>query len=90
MSKQPSNFEHNQPLLLELCDKEGYPIEQLSRYHYRILGGTHIIDIWPSRMVYHRLSGETIKAVEQFYRGELDFEFNEEQVSNLLAIGEFK
>lgn len=87
--KKPEWLDENLPKLLNLCEKNGYEYEQKSRYQYRIYGATHVIDIYPSRMVYHRIQGEDIKNFEPYPR-ELDEQFNYKQVEGLLATGEFK
>lgn len=87
--KKPEYFNQNLPQLLKLCEEYGYEIEKKDVYQYRVYASTHIIDIWPSRMIFHRLSGENIKAVEPYIR-ELDQQFNKKQVSELLATGEVK
>lgn len=86
--KKPEYLEFNVPELLKICDDNGYEYERLSKYHYRILAATHIIDVWPSRMVYHRLSGENIDAREDYHR-KLDTRLNKNQVTQLLATGRF-
>lgn len=87
--KKPEYLDDNLPQLLNLCEEMGYEYEKKSRYQYRIFGATHIIDIYPSRMVYHRLQGESIKAFEPYPR-ELEQQFNRKQVEQLLATGEYK
>jgi hypothetical protein len=86
--KKPSWLDSNVPQLITLCEDEGYEYQELSKYHYRIMAATHIIDIWPSRMVYHRHAGEVIDAFEPWPRDGLDDRFNKEQVSKLLRTGE--
>jgi len=89
MSKKPSYFTANINKLNALCEQRGYLIENIGdELQYRVYGATHVIDIWPSRMVYHRIKGENISANEPYYRG-LDWEFNEKQVAHLLDTGEF-
>lgn len=86
--KKPENFDENLRQLLDLCDELGYEIEKKDTYQYRIYGATHVIDIWPSRMVYHRLYGEESRSIEQYHRGTLDLYFNRSQVQKLLDTGE--
>lgn len=89
MSKKPSYFDGNLRQLIALCELEGYGIEPIgSDGQYRVYGATHVFDIWPSRMVYHRIRGEVILAQEPFHRN-LDQQFNLEQVTTLLATGEY-
>jgi hypothetical protein len=88
MSKKPNFFDSNYKQLLKLCEENGYEIEIINcGSQYRIYGATHVIDIWPSRMVYHRIGGENIKAIEP-YSHKLDWKFNIKQVSKLLLTGE--
>lgn len=90
MSKRPNYFESNFAKLVELCEANNYDIEEINvGNQYRIYGATHVIDIWPSRMAYHRIRGETIKSIEPYYHN-LDWEFNKKQVEQLLSTGEFK
>jgi hypothetical protein len=90
MSKKPNYFNQNYKKLVELCDSKGYLIEEIDcGSQYRVYGATHVIDIWPSRMVYHRISGEDIKSVEPYYHN-LDWEFNKNRVVELLDSGELK
>lgn len=86
--KKPEYLDHNTPILLGICDENGYEYEKLSKYHYRIMGGTHIIDVWPSRMIYHRVGGESIQAFEDYHR-KLDTKINIKQVQELLSTGRF-
>lgn len=95
MSKKPSWHHINYPALKELLEELELPYEEFSEHHFRIMGGTHIIDIWPARMVCHRHAGEVIGAVEPYYGGksysgeiQLDRQFNKEQVTKLLTEGE--
>jgi len=87
--KKPEWLDENLPKLVNLCEQNGYEYEKKSIYQYRIYGATHVIDIYPSRMVYHRLECETIRSVEPYPRV-LDERFNKEQVEQLLATGDFK
>ena len=87
MSKKPSNFWVNQPALIKLLKEMEFPYEELSKYHFRIMGGIHIIDLWPSRMTYHLHAGEVVSAKEPYYKSQLDFEFNKQQVKKLLETG---
>lgn len=87
--KKPEYLDRNLPQLINLCEEMGYEYEKKSMYQYRIYGATHVIDIYPSRMVYHRLQGETIRSHEPYPR-ELDQQFNRKQVEQLLATGEYK
>lgn len=86
--KRPENFANNKRDLIALCDELGFEYGFPDTYQMRIWGATHVIDIWPSRMTFHRVRGETIRAVEPYPRGELDFNFNREQVKKLLETGE--
>lgn len=87
MAKRKSNHHINYPALKELLEEMELPYEEFSKHHFRIMGATHIIDIWPSRMTYHLHAGESIKSQEPYYRGELDMQFNKEQVIKLLETG---
>ena len=87
--KRPEYLDSNLPQLINLCEDKGYGYEKMSRYQYRIYAATHVIDIYPSRMVYHRLQGEDIQAFEPYPR-ELDSQFNKKQVEELLATGVYK
>lgn len=89
MSKKPSYFDQNYSQLIKLCFNYGFEIQSISDDQYRVFGATHIFDIWPARMVYHRIGGENILANEP-YSHSLDWEFNEEQVLKLLTTGELK
>jgi len=86
MSKKPNYFKENAPKLEALCDELGLLAEFKSEDQWRIYGATHVIDIWPARMVYHRVKGEDVKAIEPYYRG-LDWQFNKQQVKKLLETG---
>lgn len=88
MGKKRSAFDTNLPELIKFCEANGYEYERPDPYQFRIYGATHVIDIWPSRMTYHRVKGEVIKAHEPYPRGELDFHFNEAQVKKLIETGE--
>ena len=95
MSKKQSWHHINYPALKELLEELELPYEEFNEHHFRIMGGTHIIDIWPARMTYHRHAGETIKAKEPYHKGltgikvedALDRQFNREQVIRLLENG---
>lgn len=95
MSKKPSWHHINYPALKELLEELELPYEEFSEHHFRIMGATHIIDLWPARMTYHRHAGETIKAHEPYHKtifgekteGALDRQFNKEQVTKLLTEG---
>jgi hypothetical protein len=87
--KKPEYLDENVPQLINLCEEYGYEYEKKSRYQYRIYAATHVIDIYPSRMVYHRLQGENIKANEPYPR-ELNPRFDREQVEELLSTGTYK
>lgn len=91
MAKRPSYYAENLPKLIALCDSEGYQWEFVDRdeYQVRVYGATYVIDIWPSRMVYHRVKGETIDAVEPYY-DDLSQRFNVDEVRQLLATGKHK
>lgn len=86
--KKPENFDNNLRDLIALCEELGFEYARPDRYQFRVWAATHVIDIWPSRMTYHRVKGESIKAIEPYERGELDFYFNKEQVKKLLETGE--
>ena len=87
MSKKPSWYVDNSTKLVMLCDELGLELEYIGELQWRVYGATHVIDIWPSRMVYHRISGENIKAIEP-YSHDLDQQFNKKQVKKLLEMGE--
>lgn len=90
MSKKPSFYDSNRVALEKLCLNHGYEYEFVDpdEMQMRVFGATHIIDIWPSRMVYHRVSGEIISSKEPYHRG-LKWQFNKKQVSHLLQTGEY-
>lgn len=87
--KKPEYLDQNIPQIINLCEEKGYEYDRLSRYQYRIYAATHVIDIYPSRMVYHRLRGEDIKAFEPYPR-ELSEQFNRKEVEQLLETGIYK
>lgn len=89
MGKKISYYEYNLPCMIDLCNELGFKIYMIdeSSYQYRVFGSTHVIDFWLSRMVYHRISGETIKSNEE-YNHNLDYKFNKNQVSKLLLTGD--
>lgn len=88
MSKKPSYFNQNLPQLMALCRREGYEIVEIDPgSQYRVYAATHVIDIWPSRMVYHRISGESIRSNEPYHRC-LKWQFDKGQVAHLLDTGE--
>lgn len=87
MSKKPSWHHINYPALKSLLEEMDLPYEEFSQHHFRIMGGTHVIDIWPARMTYHIHAGEVVKATEPWYKGELDKQFNKKQVKTLLETG---
>lgn len=91
MSKKPRFYNENVKQLIRLCDDMGCEYEFIDPYNMqmRIYGGTHVIDVWPSRMVYHRIKGEDINAVEPYHKG-LRWQFNKDQVAYLLATGQYK
>lgn len=90
MGKRVSYLKDNVIQLIKLCNELGYRCDKLSSYQYRVYGATHIIDIWPSRMVYHRVDGEILRNIEIYWRDKLDNKFNKKQVETLLATGEVK
>jgi hypothetical protein len=87
MTKKPSYLQENVRQLEKLCAAQGYEISQINEYQYRVCGATHIIDIWPSRMKYHRIGGESINSNEHYLK--LDTMFNKTQVDQLLRTGKF-
>jgi len=94
MSKRPSWHHINYPALKKLLEEMELPYEEFNEHHFRIMGGTHIIDIWPARMTYHRHAGEVVSAKEPYHKGNdfwqdkgLDREFNKEQAKKLLETG---
>jgi len=86
--KKPSWYAQNLPKLAKLCDELGleWEFKDPDEYQVRVYGATHIIDIWPSRMVYHRVNGENINANEKYHHL-LDEQFNYRQVKRLLLTG---
>lgn len=88
MTKRRSFHAQNYPQLIALCDELGLEYEILDEFkqHIRIMGVTHVIDIWPARMVHHRVNGETIRSHEPWPRS-LDQRFNKQQVTKLLTEG---
>ena len=89
MSKKPSWHKENKRLLIELLESEGYEYHWLNEYQVRIMGASHVIDIWTPRMVHHLIAGEVIKSEEPYYRV-LDSQFNKSQVIELLESGHAK
>lgn len=86
MSKKPSYRDKNLPQLVKLCNEYGFEIKDINYDQVRVFGATHIFDIWPARMVYHRIDGEDIKSNEP-YSCELSWEFNKNQILKLLMTG---
>jgi len=88
MSKKPTWYDENLKKLEKLCKElhMEWAFVDRSQYQVRVLGATHVFDIWPSRMVYHRVSGEVISAEEKYHHL-LDQEFNKQQVKKLLETG---
>ena len=84
MSK--SNAYYNKPLLIKLLKDCDYEYYELNEHQIRVMGATHIIDIWPARMTCHRISGESISSKEDYFR--LSYYFNEAEVKKLLDSGE--
>lgn len=78
-------LKENRKKLLDFCHKHSYEIQEINEYQYRVFGATHIIDIWPSRMKYHRIGGETINSDELYFK--LNSIFNENEVEQLLSTG---
>lgn len=87
MSKRRTFYDHNQPELKALIDELGLEYEPMDGLCYRIYGATHVIDIWMSRMVAHRIKGEDIKAKEPYVH--LDERMNRAQVEKLLLTGQY-
>jgi hypothetical protein len=86
MSRRPPLFLHeNLPQLIKLCKESGYEIEQKSPDQYRVYAATAVIDIWPARMKYHRIRGESLNAVERYYS--MRARFHRDQVKKLLDTG---
>lgn len=91
MSKRSNYYSQNFKALTALCKELGLEWDyadqtQSNLDQIRVLGMTHVIDFWPARMVYHRISGENIKAKESYHH-ELDEQFNKQQVKKLLETG---
>lgn len=85
-NKRPNYSSENLLQLVRLCNQLDLVLDKVSDDQYRVYGATHVIDIWVARMVYHRISGEDIRAVEP-YSHDLDWKFNKEQVKQLLLTG---
>lgn len=88
MGNRPSYYGENAPKLQDLLDELGMEYERFGQHddQWRIYGATHIIDIWPARMIYHRIGGETVKSNEPYCR-DMDWQFNREQVERLVKTG---
>lgn len=91
MSKKPSNYKHNLANLIFLCSEKGYECDFVDPdcQQMRVFAATHVIDIWPSRMTYHRVMGETMQAKEPYHH-ELNWQFDRREVEELLFTGELK
>lgn len=84
MSK--SNAAYNKPRLLELLNELDLEHYELNEHQIRVMGATHILDIWPARMTCHRIGGEEITSKEEYFR--LKYFFDYDQVKKLLETGE--
>ena len=59
MSKKGGNFEYNYPKVIKyLKDNDIEFFEYNGGHHIKILGGTSLIDLWPSKMKYHVIGSE--------------------------------
>lgn len=61
--------------------REDIEYEKLSPHHYRILGPSAIVDIWPARMTCHVIQTESVDP-NRYFR--LDYNFNEKQLTKVL------
>jgi len=68
VSRRPSYHENNKRELLKILTAEGYESHWLNEYQVRIMGATHVIDIWTPRMVHHVVAGEQVKSEEPYHR----------------------
>lgn len=80
-----SNAHYNKPRLIEYLNKAGVEYFEVNEHQIRVMGATHIIDIWPARMTVHRISGERIDSIEPYKK--LSYYFNEKEVKALVEEG---
>lgn len=59
------NFDHNYPIIIKWLRKNGIEYSKFNHgYHFKILGATTAIELWPSRMTYHVLMSEHPETTE--------------------------
>ena len=61
--------------------REDIEYEKLSPHHYRILGPSAIVDVWPGRMTCHVIQTEAVDP-NRYFR--LKYHFNEKQLTAVL------
>lgn len=86
MSRRRGNFDYNYPRLKAYLEKHGYPFcEYNNGQHFKILGPTAAVELWPSTMKYRIIESEE-SAQSIYYRMlDLDKNFNELDMDNLLG-----
>lgn len=85
MSKKKSNYAYNYPKLKQYLKETGFEYEEYNNgRHFKIMGITACIELWPSSMVFHILESE-YPSDGKFHRNELDWHLNPEQLDDLLA-----
>lgn len=83
MSRNKGNFEYNYPRVIKYLKKNGYEYtEHNFGQHIKIMGDTQMIELWPSRMIYHVLESEGPVRDRDYPR--LSFWFDEAELNNLL------
>jgi hypothetical protein len=86
MARKPrGNFERNYPRVIKyLEDHDIDYMEYNGGQHLRILGPVSLVDLWPSRMVYHVIESE-IPPDTKYHRP--DDELYDEKLLNKLLLG---
>lgn len=82
MSK--GNWSYNYPKVIKFLEDNGYEYHQCDEHgqHLKVMGATTIIDLWPSRMVYHIIRSEKAHCVNDYPR--LSYYFNKDELRKVL------
>lgn len=82
MSRRHSNFHINYPKLKKYLAKNNIPYEEYnSGYHFKIMGATRFVELWPSLMKFHIVESEIATSTSY---SRLNTVFSEKEVNNLL------
>ena len=80
--KRKSHFHHNYDKLIKYLSKKNLDYQEYNNgYHFKIIGATTVIDLWPSRMKYHIIYSE--KPMKSGYH-QLPMKFKPESLTKIL------